>query len=76
MAVLSDTDLLALSKVVPRLDPEVPPVRAHNITHLTADDDVDAFLATVLPAAEVIVVRLLGGRSSFAHGLERIGVPR
>ncbi|HEY3190477.1 MAG TPA: cobaltochelatase subunit CobN, partial [Solirubrobacteraceae bacterium] len=68
----ADTDLLALSKVVRRLDPDVPPVRAHNLSHLAADDDVDAFLATVLPVAEVVVVRLLGGRSSFAHGLDRI----
>src|SRR5579885_576427 len=68
----ADTDLLALSKVVPRLDPQVPPVRAHNVSHLASDDDVDAFLDTVLPGAEVVIARLLGGRASFAHGLDRI----
>ena len=68
----ADTDLLALSKVVPRLDPQVPPVRAHNVSHLASDDDVDAFLNTVLPGAEVVIVRLLGGRASFARGLDRI----
>src|SRR5581483_5519400 len=49
-----------------------PPVRAHNVSHLASDDDVDAFLNTVLPGAAVVIVRLLRGRASFARGLDRI----
>ncbi|HEY0581067.1 MAG TPA: cobaltochelatase subunit CobN, partial [Chloroflexota bacterium] len=68
----ADTDLLVLSKVMERLPADFPRVRAHGLSHLKSDADVDAFLADVLPSAEVIVVRLLGGRASFAHGLKRI----
>jgi len=68
----ADTDLLALSKAVERLPPEFPPVRAANLGYLKTDQDVDAFLDQALPAAEVVILRLLGGRASFAHGLERL----
>ena len=68
----SDTDLLALSKVAPVLPPDFPRVEAHNVGALKTDDDVDAFLAATLPEAEVIVLRLLSGRSGFNYGMERI----
>ena len=68
----SDTDLLVLSKAAGRLPADFPPVRAFGLNHLKNDADVDAFLDNVLPGAEVIVVRLMGGRASFAHGLDRI----
>jgi len=67
----ADTDLLALSKIADRLPSDFPPVRAHNIGHLKATEDVEAFLAATLPAAEVIVLRLLGGAASFQEGLAR-----
>ncbi|HEY8476978.1 MAG TPA: cobaltochelatase subunit CobN [Chloroflexota bacterium] len=68
----ADTDILALSKVVPRLDPSAPPVHAYNLSHLTTDDDVEAFLAATLPPAEVIVLRLIGGRPSFRRGFDLV----
>jgi cobaltochelatase CobN len=68
----SDTDLLVLDKAVAQLPEEFPRVRALGIGHLKKDADVDALLDEVLPGAEVIVVRLMGGRSAFAHGLDRI----
>ena len=68
----SDTEALALAKVAARLDPDFPPVRVHNISHLQSDADVDAFLAAHLPEAEAVVLRLLGGRSSFRHGFDRV----
>jgi cobaltochelatase CobN len=68
----ADTDLLVLDKAAARLASDFPPVRAYGLSHLKSDDDVDAFLDNILPGAEVIVVRLLGGRASFAHGLDRV----
>jgi cobaltochelatase CobN len=68
----SDTDLLVLSKAVSQLPADFPHVRASGLGHLKSDADVDAFLDSTLPHAEVIIVRLMGGRASFEHGLERI----
>ena len=68
----ADTDILALSHVTPRLGPEFPAVHAQNVANFKTDDDVDAFLAAALPEAEVILLRLLGGRGSFPRGFDRI----
>jgi cobaltochelatase CobN len=68
----SDTDLLVLEQATARLPDDFPSVRASGLGHLKSDADVDALLDNALPHAEVIVVRLMGGRASFAHGLERI----
>jgi cobaltochelatase CobN len=68
----ADTDLLVLRQAVARLPAEFPPVRGSGLSHLKTDSDVDAFLDSLLPGSEVIVVRLQGGRASFRHGLDRI----
>ncbi|HEY1291705.1 MAG TPA: cobaltochelatase subunit CobN, partial [Chloroflexota bacterium] len=68
----SDTDLLVLSQATSQLPEDFPHVQASGLGHLKTEADVDAFLDNVLPRAEVIIVRLMGGRASFAHGLERI----
>ncbi|HEY3118403.1 MAG TPA: cobaltochelatase subunit CobN, partial [Chloroflexota bacterium] len=68
----ADTDLLSLARVHGRLDTDFPPVRSHNLSSLRSDEDVDAFLSSVLPGAEIIIVRLLGGARSLDRGLERL----
>ncbi|MFN8558515.1 MAG: cobaltochelatase subunit CobN [Dehalococcoidia bacterium] len=68
----ADTDLLALEAARARLPADFPPVRGHSLLNLTTDADVDALLDVALPAAEVVILRLLGGRASFAHGFDRI----
>ncbi len=60
----ADTDLLALSRAVPLMADDFPPVHAYTVNHLASETDAIAFFDTVVPAAEVIVVRLLGGRAS------------
>ena len=62
----ADTDLLALSGAVPLMDPDFPPVRAYTLNHLHSESDAQAFLDHVIPDAEVVVIRLHGGRASFA----------
>ncbi len=68
----SDTDLMVLDRAIAGLPEDFPRVRASSLNHLRTDADIDAFLDNVLPPAEVIVVRLMGGHASFAHGLDRI----
>ncbi len=65
----ADTDLLALSRAVPLMaaapgEAEFPPVRAYTVNHLTSEADAVAFFESVVPSAEVVVVRLHGGRQS------------
>src|SRR5438309_4140691 len=61
----ADTDVLALSKVIPRLGAEFPPIRAYNVRHLRTEDDARAFVDAVVPSADVVILRLLGGSNSF-----------
>lgn len=68
----ADTDLLTLRAAISRLPPDFPEVRAANLAYLRSESDVDAFLASVLPGVELVIIRLLGGRSSFAHGLDQV----
>lgn len=58
----ADTDLLALSRATALLAEDFPPVRAHTVNHLTSETDAIAFLDHVVPDADVVVVRLHGGR--------------
>ncbi len=68
----ADTDILALSRVLLGLPEGFPPVKAYNLSHLSSEEDIDAFLSATLPPTEVILLRLLGGRESFRGGFERI----
>ena len=70
----ADTDLLALDRAMPLMAEDFPPVRAYTVNHLTSETDAIAFFDTVVPSAEVVVVRLHGGRASlpgFEH-LQRL----
>ena len=70
----ADTDLLALDRAIPLMAEDFPPVRAYTVNHLTSETDAIAFFDTVVPSAEVVVVRLHGGRASlpgFEH-LQRL----
>ena len=68
----ADTDLLALARVVPTLGPDFPPVRGYQIGHVQSEEDARAFVDGVVPGADVVVLRLLGGTASFRGGFERL----
>ncbi|MDA0301813.1 MAG: cobaltochelatase subunit CobN, partial [Chloroflexi bacterium] len=71
----ADTDLLAFSRAVPLMADDFPPVRAYTVNHLTSEADAIAFLDQVVPEAEVVIVRLHGGRPSlpgFEHLLRLV----
>ncbi len=68
----ADTDLLALRAATFHLPSDFPEVRAANPAYLQSESDVDAFLSFMLPQVEMVIVRLLGGRASFAYGMDRL----
>src|SRR5215468_4658509 len=68
----ADTDLLTLHAVMPHLPADFSEIRVANPAHLQTEGDVDAFLNLMLPQVEMAIVRLLGGRASFAYGIERL----
>ncbi len=68
----ADTDLLALARVVERLGPDFPTVRGYQIGHVQNEEDACAFVDAVVPGADVVILRLLGGAGSFRGGFERV----
>jgi cobaltochelatase CobN len=70
----SDTDFLTLSQVTGQagLPSDFPSVCAANPAHYRDAAETDAFLDEVLPVAEIVIVRLLGGRASWKYGIEKL----
>jgi cobaltochelatase CobN len=68
----ADTDLLTLRAATSHLPSDFPEVRVANPAYLQSESDVDAFLGFLLPQVEMVIVRLLGGRASFAYGMDRL----
>lgn len=68
----ADTDLLTLGRVGPDLQAGMPAVRAANLRELAAPDTLARFIARELDQAILVIVRLLGGRQSFAGGFEQL----
>ena len=68
----ADTDLLTLHAATAHLPTNFPEVRVANPAHLQTQGDIDNFLNPTLSQVELVIVRLLGGRASFAYGIERL----
>jgi len=68
----ADTDILAINQITGTLPADFAPIRAFNLMGLGEEDDMLRFLDRIAPTAQVIIVRLHGGRASFATGLERL----
>jgi cobaltochelatase CobN len=68
----ADTDLLTLSRAIADLPPDFPEVRGFNLAGLPTTAHVDEFIHTELTAAQVIVLRSLGGRQGFMPGFDRL----
>ncbi|MFM7087860.1 MAG: cobaltochelatase subunit CobN [Cyanobium sp.] len=69
----ADTDLVAFDALL-RQRPELlgVPVRALNLAALSHPAVIDHYRATTLPAAQLVLVRLLGGRGHWSYGLEQL----
>ena len=59
-----DTDVLAFHRIADSLDPEFAPVRVYNVSNLRDEDDAITFYDQVVPNAQVVFLKLLGGRAS------------
>lgn len=66
----ADTDIQTLAATVPQLPVEFPGLRVANLLQLQQQISIDTYGEQVLELAQVIVLRLLGGRSYWAYGLE------
>ncbi|MCG8367338.1 MAG: cobaltochelatase subunit CobN, partial [Pseudanabaenales cyanobacterium] len=66
----ADTDIQSLAKVLSQLPPDFPQLRVTNLLQLQQALTIDTYAEEVLTQAQVIVVRLLGGRAYWSYGLE------
>ncbi len=66
----ADTDIQTLGKAVQRLPTEFAAIRAVNLLQLQQPLTIDTYAEEVLEQAQVIILRLLGGRAYWSYGLE------
>ncbi|MEH1850102.1 MAG: cobaltochelatase subunit CobN [Nostoc sp.] len=66
----ADTDIQTLAAAVPKLPISFPALRVANLLQLQQQLSIDTYGEQVLEHAQVIILRLLGGRSYWGYGLE------
>jgi len=66
----ADTDIQTLAAAASKMPAEFPKLRAVNLLQLQQQLTIDTYAEEVLERAEVIILRLLGGRSYWSYGLE------
>ena len=66
----ADTDIQTLAVASNRLPEEFPAIRVVNLLQLQQQLTIDTYAEEVLSQAEVIIVRVIGGRSYWSYGLE------
>ncbi|MEH1827052.1 MAG: cobaltochelatase subunit CobN [Nostoc sp.] len=66
----ADTDIQTLAAAVPKLPVSFPALRVANLLQLQQQLSIDTYGEQVLEHAQVIILRLLGGRSYWGYGLE------
>ncbi len=68
----ADTDIQTLAAAVSKLPAEFPKLRAVNLLQLQQQLTIDTYAEEILEHAQVIIIRLLGGRSYWSYGLETL----
>ncbi|WP_392482909.1 cobaltochelatase subunit CobN [Nostoc sp. C110] len=66
----ADTDIQTLAVAVTKLPSQFPALRVANLLQLQQQLSIDTYGEQVLELAQVIILRLLGGRSYWSYGLE------
>ncbi|WP_017653550.1 cobaltochelatase subunit CobN [Fortiea contorta] len=66
----ADTDIQTVAAAIPQLPATFPELRVANLLQLQQQISIDTYGEQVLELAQVIILRLLGGRSYWAYGLE------
>ncbi|MBE9168499.1 cobaltochelatase subunit CobN [Pleurocapsales cyanobacterium LEGE 06147] len=68
----ADTDIQTLAASTSSLPSNFPEIRVVNLLHLQQQISIDTYVETVLSKVQIVILRLLGGRSYWAYGLEVI----
>ncbi len=68
----ADTDIQTLAAASSKMPLDFPKVRAVNLLQLQQQLTIDTYAEEILGRAEVIILRLLGGRSYWSYGLETL----
>jgi cobaltochelatase CobN len=66
----ADTDIQTIAVAASKLPAEFPKIRAVNLLQLQQQLTIDTYAEEILERAQVIIIRLLGGRSYWSYGLE------
>ncbi|WP_295621042.1 cobaltochelatase subunit CobN, partial [Chamaesiphon sp. GL140_3_metabinner_50] len=66
----ADTDIQTLAVATAQLSADFPQVRVVNLLQLQQQLTIDTYAEDVLTAAQVIIIRLIGGQSYWSYGLE------
>jgi len=66
----ADTDIQVLAQAATQLPQAFPALRVVNLLQLQQQFTIDTYAEEVLEPAQVIILRLLGGRSYWSYGLE------
>ena len=66
----ADTDIQTLATVGSKLPADFPGLRVTNLLQLQQQLTIDTYAETILEKAQIIILRLLGGRSYWSYGLE------
>lgn len=66
----ADTEIQTLARAIAQLPHDFPTVRGMNLLALQQQLTIDTYAEEVLEPAQVIILRLLGGRAYWSYGLE------
>jgi cobaltochelatase CobN len=66
----ADTDIQTLAAAASQLPEDFPALRVVNLLQLQQQLAIDTYAESVLAAAQVMIVRLIGGQSYWSYGLE------
>ncbi|HEY9612658.1 cobaltochelatase subunit CobN [Allocoleopsis sp.] len=66
----ADTDIQTLAASTSQLPLDFPEVRVVNLLQLQQQLTIDTYAENVLSSAQIIILRLLGGRAYWSYGLE------
>ncbi|MEA5570154.1 cobaltochelatase subunit CobN [Calothrix sp. UHCC 0171] len=72
MLTAADTDIQTLAAAASKLPKTFPEFRVANLLQLQQQISIDTYAEQVLEHAQVIILRLLGGRSYWAYGWELV----
>src|SRR5262249_37017559 len=69
-----DTDVLAVASIAGSLDPQLPPVRVHNVGYLRDEDVALPFFEEHVRGAAILLVKLHGGVRSLPAFAEMVRI--